>query len=278
MAGVLGQARVHAARTLWCVVAQQRRALAARVAPGGAPPRWLTHITSALTARARLCTVAASLGLLLGVGGVVHSEAAPEAPAAQHVDEATGLSFPTRLGALQLTGTGVRYKFGLAKVYAVALYMPVSAVRAAGSALGALESVLRGEAEAAFVIKLYRAVGSKELGEALADAIAPHLREQAADERADAGPDLSALDAMGKALTTTKLGATLPPGTELRFRWTKAGLEVAVDSQPAGTFSSPRIGWGFYITFLCPNRPVIPAARAAFVKGLEQMRLQSPQL
>jgi hypothetical protein len=273
MAGVLSLWRVRAARTLWCVVAQQRRVRAARVASGGAPPRWLSRVTPALTARAGLCTVVASLGLLLGAGGsLAHSEAASEAPPAQHVDEATGLSFPTRLGALQLTGTACRYKYGLAKVYAVALYMPVSAARTASSALGALEAVLRGETEAAFVIKLYRAVGSKELGEALADAIAPHLREQAADERADAGPDLAALNAMGKALTTTKLGATLPPGTELGFRWTKAGLDVIVNGQPAGSFSSPRIGWGFYITFLSPDRPIIPAARTAFIKGIESMR------
>jgi len=176
------------------------------------------------------------------------------------------------MGSLTATGTGCRYKYGFAKVYAVALYVDAVAAKKAGStADDVLGALLAGKVPSAISIKLARSAGSQTLSDALSEAIAQRIKARAERDSADPGADLAALAALGTALTTTPLGATLPPGTELVFtQKSKGGLEVSVDGKSVGVFSSSRLQWAFHDTYV-GDAPVVPAARAAFKAGIEAL-------
>ena len=185
----------------------------------------------------------------------------------EHEDTATGLKFAKTRGQLRLIGTGCRYKYGIAKVYAVGLYLGVSEKGEKRASLDDICYTASAQQPAEIVIKLYRAVGAQELGQALADAVAPIVRKESAD---DPAADLNSLSAMGKALAGTNLGPTLPPGTELAFMRASDGLHVSVDGSSVGTYASPRLVNGFFKTFLGENA-VVPSARIAWMQGLDNM-------
>lgn len=223
---------------------------------------------------ASVSAIALGGALAFGGGGFsgAHAEAASGSGAAQIVESATGISFPLHMGSLTATGAGCRYKYGFAKVYAVALFVDAHAAKKTGASPDdTLAAVLAGGIPSAVSIKLARSVGSRDLSDALSDAIAQRIKARAERDSADAGADLAALAALGTALTTTPLGATLPLGTEIIFTRKTGGLEVFVNGKSTGVFSSPRLEWAFYDTYL-GDAPVVPAARAAFKAGIEAMR------
>ena len=196
----------------------------------------------------------------------------PPPPAPVHTDASTGLAFPTRARGRELVGTGTRVKFGFVKVYSVGLYVDGAAPRAAGARDGAatLAAVADGALGAELVIKLCRDVGAKELGAALQDSIAPRVRARAARDGAEPAADLAALAALGPALSAAA-GALLPAGTEVSFRWVRADdtLAVTVNGAPAAAPARvPALCGGFFETYVGAE-PLIPAARAAWIAGIE---------
>lgn len=187
--------------------------------------------------------------------------------APQHTDADTGLSFPTRVdGGLFLAGTACRYKYGFAKVYAVALYVAGGA-RALGGA-AALEAVQNGALPAGITIKLARNVGAKDLAEALQASISPQVIARGQRDARDPAADLAKLAELGTRLTDA-LGTTLPVGTEVAFRWVGAGdLHVAVNGRPLVVFGgAPLLCGGFFATYVS-QAPLIPAAREAWIAGI----------
>jgi hypothetical protein len=195
----------------------------------------------------------------------------PPAHVEDIVDPSTGLSFPSHARGLALVGTGTRIKYGFVKVYSVGLY--VDGARAAAGARGgaaALAAVADGALGAELVIKLCRDVGAKELGAALQDSIAPRVRARAARDGAEPAADLAALAALGPALSAAA-GALLPAGTEVSFRWVRADdtLAVTVNGAPAAAPARvPALCGGFFETYVGAE-PLIPAARAAWIAGIE---------
>jgi len=189
--------------------------------------------------------------------------------AAVHTDKDTGLEFPSRADGLVLVGTATRYKYGFAKVYAVGLYVGGGARAYAGGA-AALDAVQNGALPAVISIRLARNVSAKDLGDALEASIAPQVRARGARDASDPAADLSKLAELGARLTAA-LGQTLPTGTEVAFRWLGAGdLRVTVNGGPLAVFeNAPLLCGGFFATYVS-DAPLIPAARAAWVAGIEK--------
>jgi hypothetical protein len=195
-------------------------------------------------------------------------------PPPLHTDSLTGLTFPTetKVGGtlLFLAGTGTRYKFGIAKVYSVGLYLS-SKARDSVSASSALDAVQNGTLlPAALTIKLARNVGAKELGQALDVSIAPQVRASAEREHVDAAADLVMLAGLGPRFTAAA-GETLPIGTEISFRWlNKFEFHVYVNGNQVANFNNaPSLCRGFFTTYLDSTAPLIPAARTTWIAGIE---------
>ena len=230
------------------------------------------------------CALAHRRALALAVGvttapylftaAAAHCAAPPPAAAAAaaplHVDADTGLKFPPRdAEGLVLVGTATRYKYSVVKVYAVGLYVDAARAARCGGGAAALSAVQDGELAAGIVIKLARNVAAKDLGEALEASIAPNVRARGARDARDATADLAKLSELGAHLTAA-LGATLPAGTEVAFRWLGAGdLAVSVNGRPLARFAdAPLLCGGFFATYTGAT-PLIPAARATWLAGID---------
>ena len=195
-------------------------------------------------------------------------------PTPLHTDSLTGLTFPieTKVGdnLLFLAGTGTRYKFGIAKVYSVALYLSPKA-RDSPSASSALDAVQHGKLlPAVLTIKLARNVGAKELGQALDISIAPQVRASAEREHVDSEADLVMLSGLGPRFTAAA-GETLPIGTEISFRWlNQFEFLVYVNGNQVANFkNAPSLCRGFFTTYLDSTAPLIAAARTTWIAGIE---------
>lgn len=231
---------------------------------------------AALTGAA-LASTAAVVAASPAVGAATPAPPSTAASAALlHTDAATGLTFPAQHAeSLTIVGSGARYKYGIAKVYAIALYVPPSDVRRFASGEAALDALDRGVLPATLTIKLYRAVGSREFGDALKDAIAPRIRARSARDGLDAAADLERLSEMGARLTAV-LGTTMPPGTVLSFSKLGASdftVTANGGAEPVVRFAdAPLLAAGFFSTYIDSAAPLIPAARAQWVAGIEALR------
>lgn len=225
-------------------------------------------------------TLSALISIPLASAAISQSSPAPAAVVSRvdvapfHTDPHTGLTFPLRdSSGYLLAGTATRYKYGFAKVYAVALYVDKSAQKFTNG-VAALEAVCEGKLPAAMVMKLSRNVPSKDLAAALDESIAPNVRAVAAEKSGgDAATDLANLKELGP-LFTAAVGDMLVIGTEVSFRWTgKSDLKVYVNCAQVAHFKNvPHLCKGFFTTYLSPTNPLVPAARAAYISGVEAMK------
>mmetsp|Transcript_4941 Transcript_4941/g.6396 ORF Transcript_4941/g.6396 Transcript_4941/m.6396 type:complete len:240 (+) Transcript_4941:32-751(+) len=86
------------------------------------------------------------------------------------IEPATKLQFAETLEGLKLLGVGVRYKWGLVKVYAVGYYAD-----AASSSPSLWQDLLESPKRKAIVIKMARNIDSQKLVDALEEAFKPRL-------------------------------------------------------------------------------------------------------
>ena len=114
--------------------------------------------------------------LLLGVGiftGLASGLPALAA-AAEYKEPATGITFASELkGGLPFLGAGVRYKWGLVKVYAVGLYAAGAGACGSGDALW--QGLVDSKERKAVVIKMARTIDAQKLVDALEEAFKPRL-------------------------------------------------------------------------------------------------------
>lgn len=134
--------------------ATRRAVAAARPTAHRAPSAWSSFV---------------GLAVLLAAAG-----APALAAGATTVEPATSISFDDSFNGVPLVGVGVRYKWGLVKVYAVGAYLE-NAQECAASGSGLFEGLLNSTGRKAIQIKMARAVDAKVLVDALEEAFTPRL-------------------------------------------------------------------------------------------------------
>jgi hypothetical protein len=202
------------------------------------------------------------------------SEPHPMTTAAAPRPNPTNAGGPRCDNGLHLVGSGTRIKFGFVRVYDAALYVGGGAA-AFPSGAAALRAVQDGALSARISIRLLRSASASTLAEAIEAAVAPHVRARGARDARDAAADLAKLAELGPRLAVA-LGAELPEGTELDFAWEGADLIVAVNGRPLVRFAeAPLLCGGFFATYVDEKMPLIPAARAAWIAGIEALKAAS---
>jgi hypothetical protein len=177
---------------------------------------------------------------------------------------------------LLLVGSGTRIKFGFVRVYDASLFVDSLRLANFPSGAAALRAVQDGALSARISIRLLRGVAASALAEAIEAAVAPHVRARGARDARDAAADLAKLAELGPRLAAA-LGAELPEGTEVGFAWEGAGdLLVAVNGRPLVRFAeAPLLCGGFFATYVDEKAPLIPAARATWIAGIEAIQAAS---
>jgi hypothetical protein len=183
---------------------------------------------------------------------------------------------PAKNGLLPV-GSGTRIRYGFVRVYDATLFVD-GGVRAFADGAAALRAVQDGKVAAHLSIRLLRGAAASTLSEAIEAAVAPHVRARGVRDARDATGDLAKLAELGPCLAAA-LGAELPEGTELGFAWEGAGdLSVSVNGSPVVRFAeAPLLCGGFFATYVDERAPLIPAARAAWIAGIEEIQQRQQQ-
>eukprot|EP00051_Salpingoeca_urceolata_P032415 m.15607 g.15607 ORF g.15607 m.15607 type:complete len:292 (+) comp5061_c0_seq1:683-1558(+) len=195
-------------------------------------------------------------------------------PASLVVDPSTGLVLPAQLAAAPdsgrpaprlFVGSGCRYKWGLVKVYAVALYVGEVDVRAAPSDGNSfVEAVATGRVPATLVIKMARDVPAATMNSALQEALITRVIQFGGGEK-----DLQAATALGELLLQGKANLTTETEVALGVDVTADGtlrLTVAIDGHDLGQIRNNCLCHAVLDTY-AGTLAVSGEARASFVKG-----------
>jgi len=188
------------------------------------------------------------------------------------IEPATGLSFKDSLNGQELAGVGVREKkIGpvKVKVYGVGMYMDEKSALSdlaefAGKAVSAVKSnqgffskIVSGGYGKTIELKMARTVGSETMAAALAEAVLPRMKGDAATVKTFEELLVSGLSGDGSALK----------GTSLTFGANGSSLEVSINNKKVGDIASATLCNAFVDVYLGKDG-VSPALKESIAENI----------
>eukprot|EP00629_Pelagomonadales_sp_RCC1024_P009361 CAMPEP_0119274200 /NCGR_PEP_ID=MMETSP1329-20130426/11752_1 /TAXON_ID=114041 /ORGANISM="Genus nov. species nov., Strain RCC1024" /LENGTH=208 /DNA_ID=CAMNT_0007274489 /DNA_START=119 /DNA_END=741 /DNA_ORIENTATION=- len=200
---------------------------------------------------------------LAALAALAARAAADECSATTAID---GQEYPQWLkrGSKQLlTGGGTRYKFGVAKVYALGLYVEEKGLatlkKYSGKSAKALQgdqgfydAVAKGSFGKTLLLIFHRAVGGEKVSEAIKDSLADKL-------------DAATLAAFSKALFGA-ISKGVKAGTRLSFGCGGKSLDISVDSSKVAATADASVCGALMQTYYGPS-PVSAQAKDGMAAG-----------
>ncbi|KAL1495522.1 hypothetical protein AB1Y20_016886 [Prymnesium parvum] len=189
-----------------------------------------------------------------------------------------GITFPSEIrasGSVQkLCGGGTRFKYNVAKVYAVALYFEPSAAARGGAdslkpfvgstaaALGKsnkfYDALIAGKFAKSLLLQFHRSVGSDTITTALKDSLSKKVSSSVLRKFSDA---------LGQAL----VGGSIPRGGKLSFHCKAESMQIAFgDSSPASSLKEKGLCAAFFSLYY-GNAPVSPTAKESAAKAFASL-------
>lgn len=246
--------RLRSARNLRTVPGSRSAAARAKSTSAGS--------LAVLTAHAPRQSLARLFGAMIAlpVAGLVAGQAACSATTKE---PATGLEFANTSEGKPLVGTGCRYKFGLVKVYAVALYTTAKPP-CAPSETEFWGHLVNSTQPKSIVIKMARGITSQQLAEALDDAFKPRLSMPG---RSDEGWQKF------RGVLLKAVNKTCNAGDQFVFECEEGNKLTLVSTQGSTTYRTESIVdkdicWALFDTYLGAVKPeVAPSLKKDIAKG-----------